>query len=302
MVVVGDALLDVVARPSMPLGVGGDVPGSVELHPGGQGANVAVRLARRGLTVRLVSAMADDAAGRLLHDLLTHEGLELATVPVEASGSVVVLVDAAGERTMLSQRSAFAGLVGVELLEGPSRRVVVSGYLLLERQSAALVDRLASLPTEVVVLGCAIPEPPAAVGWWRNVKASGAALVVVNAAEARVLRGGAPGDEGADDEAALAEALSASIGSVVVVTGTGGAAAAGPGGALATVAPATGAGPVIDSTGAGDAFSAALIAALVGGADVSAALHAGVSLAAAVARVEGAQTRVASEPGGTLDA
>ena len=75
-------------------------------------------------------------------------------------------------------------------------------------------------------------------------------------------------------------------GRLVVVTGTAGAAAAHPDGARARVA-ASGAGRVIDTTGAGDAFSGAVIESLTAGVDLESALHEGVVLAAAVARVDG---------------
>ena len=159
--VVGDSLLDVLARPSAPMVPAGDVSGSVGLRPGGQGANVAVRLARRGLSVRLVTALADDAAGRVLRSGLSEEGIEVEALPVEATGSVVVLVDAAGERTMLSQRSPFAHLVGPECLASPAAWMVVSGYLLLEPDAHGLVQLLGAIGTPVAVLGCALPDPGA---------------------------------------------------------------------------------------------------------------------------------------------
>ena len=299
--VLGDALLDVLARPDGPLVPAGDVPGAVRLRPGGQGANVAVRLARRGLSVGLVSALADDPAGLMLRGALSEEAIEVAAVPVEATGSVVVLVDPAGERTMLSQRAPFAGLVGPELLEAPGSWLVVSGYLLLEPAARRLVEVLAAIGTPVAILGCALPDPARAVAWLRLVRDAGAALVIVNATEAAALLDAAAATGPAMDELSLAAALAADLGAPVVVTGPGGAAAAGPDGPRARVAPASGAGPVTDTTGAGDAFSAAVIGSLATGLALDAALHEGVNLAAAVARVDGAQARVAGEPSGTLE-
>ena len=301
VIVVGDAVLDVLARPDAPLVPAADVPATVRLRPGGQGANVAVRLARRGLPVRLVTALADDAAGQLLRGLLSDEGIELAALPVEASGSVVVLIDAAGERTMLSQRAPFAHLVGRDAVDGAARWVVVSGYLLLEPEAPHLVRHLAGLSTPVVVLGCALPNSTGADRWRRLVQDAAPALVAVNAAEAAALVDPRSSSGPTQDEASLAAALAGSIGAPVVVTGPAGAAAAGADGGDARVPSAPGAGPAIDSTGAGDAFAAALIASLGRGQDVATALAQGMTLAASVARVVGAQTRVADEPGGTLD-
>ncbi|MDQ6681936.1 MAG: carbohydrate kinase family protein, partial [Chloroflexota bacterium] len=75
--VIGDALLDVLVRPSSAPSVGTDSPAQISVGPGGQGANVAVGLARRGLPVRLVAATGTDAGGRLLRDLLSAEGVDL---------------------------------------------------------------------------------------------------------------------------------------------------------------------------------------------------------------------------------
>ena len=53
--VVGDCLLDVTVASSGPIVRGGDEPARIELGPGGQAANVAVRLARGGASVRLIT-------------------------------------------------------------------------------------------------------------------------------------------------------------------------------------------------------------------------------------------------------
>ena len=93
--VIGDALLDVRALPATPLRPGADVPASIDLGPGGQGANVAVRLARRGVPTRLVCRIGPDAAGDLLRRALAADGVEVLDLGAERTGAVVVLVDAA---------------------------------------------------------------------------------------------------------------------------------------------------------------------------------------------------------------
>ena len=102
--VVGDTTLDVTVRPDAPPRPGGDVPASITIAPGGQGANVAVRLARAGVAVRLATGIADDAAGRLLLAALDSEGVVLARMSAASSSTVVALLDEAGERAMLSDR------------------------------------------------------------------------------------------------------------------------------------------------------------------------------------------------------
>ena len=69
--VVGEALVDVVRRPD----------GSVQEHPGGSAANVAVALARLGRPVRFLTALGDDARGLLVAEHLRESGVELAGDP-----------------------------------------------------------------------------------------------------------------------------------------------------------------------------------------------------------------------------
>ena len=132
---IGDALLDVSARPAAKLRPGADVPAEVRIGLGGQGANLAVRLARRGVGVELVCALGDDAGGTLLRRELEREGIGLAAVPADATGTVVILLDDRGERTMLSNRVPFAA-GAVAAMTDAVAWTVVSGYLLLEAGGA----------------------------------------------------------------------------------------------------------------------------------------------------------------------
>lgn len=70
--VVGEALVDVVRSRD----------GSVREHPGGSAANAAVALARLGRSVRFATAYADDDRGSLLADHLSDNGVRLAGDPV----------------------------------------------------------------------------------------------------------------------------------------------------------------------------------------------------------------------------
>ena len=286
--VVGDALLDVHVVPARPLRPGGDVPAEIRLEPGGQGANVAVRLARRGLPVRLVCALGADAAGSLLRERLATEGVEVTDLVASATGTVVVLLDATRERTMLSQRVPLAMGLRPEQLVGTGW-LVVSGYLLLERDAG--ISGSGESPRRVL-LGCSLDAAQAS-GWMDAAAGLRPHLAIVNADEAGVLAG-------ADTEpSALARHVADRLGVIAVVTHPRGAAASLEGVSVEIAAPA--AGPTVDATGAGDAFSAGLISDL---ADVpwppdarqlERAMASGADLASAVASVPGAQGRVAAE-------
>ena len=182
--VIGDALLDVHVVPAQPPRPGGDVPAEIRLEPGGQGANVSVRLARRGLPVRLVCALGPDAAGNLLRERLAADGVEVVDLAASATGAVVVLLDAARERTMLSQRVPLAMGLRPELL-AEADWLVVSGYLLLER--AAGISASGDSPRRVL-LGCSLASTEVA-GWLEAALALRPHLAVLNAAEARAICG-----------------------------------------------------------------------------------------------------------------
>jgi sugar/nucleoside kinase (ribokinase family) len=295
VVVIGDALLDVHVDPSEPMRPGGDVPASIRMVPGGQGANVAVRLARRGVRVRLVCAVGPDAAGRLLREALAADGVDLDEIDAPHSGATVVLRDASGDRTMLSQR---VPVLGHGLDASPvadAGWLAVSGYVLLERG--------ARIPTSGdsarrVVLGCSV-GPRQSADWMAAARSVGPHLVILNLDEARALAG-----EASAAPPHLAAVLGDRLGSVAVVTHAGGSAAAVGGDTFEVTAPPSA--PAVDTTGAGDAFAAMLIAGLLDaawppgrGALRRAVLDAS-TLATAVAGVAGAQGRVAGEHGASL--
>ncbi|HJP70319.1 MAG TPA: carbohydrate kinase family protein [Candidatus Limnocylindria bacterium] len=281
VLVVGDALLDVQVSPAQPMRPGADVPAAIQLEPGGQGANLAVRLARRGVLVRLRCAIGGDPAGDLVRSALARDGVTLDALDASATGSVVVLVDGRGQRTMLSQR---VPLLGAPLATGDAEWLVVSGYALLE-PSDLRGDRM---PERRAVAGCAL-EVTQVEGFRSRLGTLAPGLLVLNAEEATALSRGA-----ANPALALADAFRA----IVVVTEADGARAAIAGATLRVSHE-----PVvaIDTTGAGDAFAAALIAELIGttwppAADaLEPALAVAAAAARAVTQVAGAQARVDGE-------
>jgi ribokinase len=277
VVVVGDALLDIHVAPQGPMRIGADVPAVIEMAPGGQGMNLAVRLARRGHDVTLVCGLATDAAGDRLREAAGREGIALAPVAVAATGVVVVLVGPSGDRSMLSRRAAFAAT------DGPTVRtadwVVVSGYVLLEDAALHAAELVATMGRRRMVVGCAVPD--AQLEAWRA--AAGALrpdLVVLNRDESDRLR------------------LDATA---FVVTDPSGATAS-LGGATVTLARMPSDRPAVDTTGAGDAFAAALLAGLAAAwppdrGALEAGMSAALAAAADVTRVVGAQAWIRGERG-----
>lgn len=96
---VGAAHWDIIARASVEMGPGSDVPGRVVRRPGGVAANVAMGLARRGCSVQLCAVIGTDMAGDQLLRHLTAEGVECEPVqaPSTTTDTYVAIEDADGE-------------------------------------------------------------------------------------------------------------------------------------------------------------------------------------------------------------
>lgn len=298
--VIGDSTLDVTVRPTAPPRAGGDVAARISLSPGGQGGNVAVRLARAGVEVRLATAIADDAAGRLLSDALEADRVAVVRLAAERSGLVISLLDAAGERAMLSDRvtldpdAAAAACAGADWVH-------CSGYPLADDATAdALAELLGSLPPTTIVSagGGSLPDDPLLAGRVRRrLSTAGVRLLIVGRDEASALL-----DQPLPSLPAAADALAGAFPALIaVVTGAAaGSAAAGPGFALSVpaVEPAT---PMLDATGAGDAYVAAMVVRLLGtdwppdATTLRDAMERGTREGGLVARVIGAQGRTQAE-------
>jgi len=273
--------MDVVATPSGPIRYGTDTPAEVTMRRAGAGANTAAALASAGVDVTLIARVGDDSAGRTARAELEHAGVRCVwavdrDVP---TGLVVVLVDATGERTMLPSRGANAGLrvgdvVGaldvLAAFPGGMPHLHLSGYVLLDEGSraaglAALSEaRRRGWTSSVDPQAAALVEQVGAgvfLEWVRGVD-----LLLPNAVEVEALGG-------------VAAILSA-VGAVALTEGAAGARWVGRDGTDAWAGAQTV--PARDTTGAGDAFNAGLLAAWVGGARPGEALAAGVAAGTAV--------------------
>ena len=87
--VAGEALVDLVPAP---------VGGYFEIAPGGSPANVALGLARLGVPARLLARISDDLLGKRIREHLTHNGVQLdhAVVASEQTSLAMVSLDADG--------------------------------------------------------------------------------------------------------------------------------------------------------------------------------------------------------------
>ncbi|MBU6532574.1 carbohydrate kinase family protein, partial [Streptomyces mayonensis] len=294
LLVVGDVVTDVVARHRGPLAAGTDTAASIRRLPGGAGANVACWAAYEGCgDVRLLGGVGADAAdwhGRELTD----RGVRALLVvdAVAPTGTVICLVDSgdSGERTFLTDSGASLRIGPDDwsdaLLDGVAR-LHLSGYLLFSEPSRAL----ASLALAAArARGIPVSLDPASAGFLAGLGVDrfltlvdGVDVLLPSRDEAYLLTG-------LPEPADAAAKLSRHVPTVVAKQGADGALVARSGAVSARV-PAVGASP-LDSTGAGDAFTGAFLAALLRGAEPEEAAGAGCRAGAeAVARVGGRPPR-----------
>ncbi|MFJ4239191.1 carbohydrate kinase family protein [Streptomyces iakyrus] len=268
LLVIGDVITDVVARHAGPLAAGTDTTASIRTVAGGAGANVACWAAHRGAAdVRLLGRVGTDAAAWHERELVV-QGVrpQLVVDPLAPTGTVICMVDggAEAERTFLTDSGA-SGRLGPSdwsdaLLDGVAR-LHLSGYLLFSDSSRALV---AVARKAARARGVPVSLDPASAGFLAELGTErflalveGVDVLLPSRDEACLLTGLA-------DAAEAAAGLSLRVPLVVVKQGHKGAVVARSGKVRARVpaAPAT----PRDTTGAGDAFTGAFLAALLAGA------------------------------------
>ena len=159
--VVGDALLDVYVVPARPPRPGGDVPAEIRIEPGGQGANVAVRLGRRRLPVRLVCALGADAAGASSASGSPRTAWRSSGFPRRQPGQwwSFSMRCASARCSASACHSPVCSVVGFMAEAG---WLVVSGYLLLEPDAG--ISGAGESPRRVL-LGCSLDSTQVPAGW-----------------------------------------------------------------------------------------------------------------------------------------
>ena len=107
---VGDLVEDIVVRLGGTVNVDSDTESVVTRRRGGSAANVAAAVMRCGSAARFIGQVGDDAPGAALIDALRAAGVDVVARRRGRTGTIVVLVDQNGERTMLTDRGDSAGL------------------------------------------------------------------------------------------------------------------------------------------------------------------------------------------------
>ena len=297
IVVVGDVLLDrdlvgSVNRlsPDAPVPV---VDEPVQhSRPGGAGL-AAVLAAADDRPVTLITALAADAGGDELRDLLGLAGVDVIDLGLSGATPEKIRVRVGGRTLIRLDRGGAPGLPG-PLVEQASDAlssadaVLVADYGRGVASNAGLRAALSALPRRTQVVWDPHPRGPQPVG--------GATLVTPNAAEAQHFTAGPPGDSWAAVTGRAQELARRWSATAVCITLGGGGALVAEGDAPPLVVPAT---PVacFDSCGAGDRFASTAAGLLGDGALPTEAVIGAVRAATAFVAAGGAAAVRIGPPG-----
>jgi sugar/nucleoside kinase (ribokinase family) len=254
----------------------------MSIRVGGAGANAALALVETGLPVRLMGCVGADRLGEWMREELTEAGLvdELAVLPGRGTGLTVALESEQRDRTFLTHLGVNAEWVP-EMI--PDDALACENLLLCDYcvtpglqgpAARSLLESTRAAGGRTFFDTAWDPEdfPPARCAELRELLAS-VDVFLPNEAEACAIAGAGNGD--VREAARLLQRDSG--GWVVVKLGARGCLAVGPDDVeLTSSAQAV---PVVDTTGAGDAFNAGLVSALSAGEDWPAALEAATHFA-----------------------
>ncbi|MFI9251573.1 ribokinase [Streptomyces sp. NPDC053069] len=283
LLVVGSANADLVIGVERRPAAGETVlGGDLAVHPGGKGANQAVAAARLGAGTALLARVGDDAYGRLLLDSLRAAGVDTVGVLVGGAptGVALITVDPSGDNSIVVSPGANARLAPADVRAAVSLFLasrVVSAQLEIPLETVVEVVRNLS-PDSRFVLNPSPPRPlPTEV-------LAACDPLIVNEHEARVILGEACVSGDPADWARLL--LAKGPRSVVVTLGAQGALVCDGSGVARVGAVKVDA---VDTTGAGDAFTAALAWRLGSGSALAEAAAYAARVGAAAVTKRGAQ-------------
>lgn len=232
---------------------------SFKAGPGGKGANAAVAVARAGAEAVLVGCIGDDDFGRMELAHLHREGVDVDAVEVHSeaeTGVAVIMIDAQGENTILVVNGANDHLSAEGVQQAlEAHRDTLGGILInfeIPEEAVASGVRLGKVLGIPVVVDAGPPRAYAQETW------ADCTILTPNALETATLVGYAIADDAMATKAAR-ELLAAGPQAVVLKLGVRGA--------LLLTRDKTVHVPafpveVVDTTGAGDAFSGTLAVAV----------------------------------------
>lgn len=249
---------------------------SVALSPGGKGSNQAVAAARLGADVRFISRVGRDAFADLGFAVWADAGVEplVARSESTATGAASVMVNtASGENAIVVCPGASFELSEADVDSAADAIRSAAVFVTQLEQPVAAAMRGLAIAREAGVTTVLNPAPAAAVP---EPMLSLCDYVTPNEVEASAMTGLPVGSE-AEARAAARALRERGAGAAVITLGAEGALFICPAGGQ--LVPAFRAGPVVETTGAGDAFNGAFAVALAEGREPGQAVRFGCGAA-----------------------
>jgi sugar/nucleoside kinase (ribokinase family) len=279
--VVGDLVEDVVVWFTGELRHATDNPARITRCRGGSAANVAAMAAMLTTPTRFIGRVGNDATGTALVKELAALGVDVRIQRGGHTGTVVVLVDPTGERTMFPDRASAAELTHIsdDCLDSVRVLHATSYSFAAEPTASTTIDLLATARSAGIAVSLdasstGVLEDVGLPRYLEVVDAIRPAIFFANAQEAELLDLGRP-------------QFRTMI--TVVKDGSHPTVLRDPSG-ISTAVAVPHLDEVRDSTGAGDAFCAGFLSAYLGGRDPVDAVVAGHAMAGTLLRSPGATT------------
>ncbi len=281
IVVLGSFVADVAFRAARLPAWGETLMGSgFALGPGGKGSNQAVAAARAGAPVRMLCRLGDDAFGRLARETWEADGIDALLVEncATPTGAAAILIDEVkGENAIIVVPGACFTLTP-EDVDAASAAIRATGVLLAQLELPLdTVERGLRVAREAGVLTILNPAPAQPLS---DEILRLADFLIPNESEAALLTG-LPVESVEQAEEAARVLLRRGARCVIVTLGAKGALVceADAGVVRMVHVDAIHAGPVLETTGAGDAFCGGFAAALSEGRTVREAARFGCAAA-----------------------
>jgi pseudouridine kinase len=280
LLLIGAASIDTKGRASGPIQAGTSTPGAIRVSVGGVSRNIAENLARLGERVVLLSAVGDDGSGRRILHQAAECGIDVSHVLVDASqhtAAYLAVMDRRGNLVMSIDDMAIASALITPAFIYRHRTLFRDARMIVldANVSPAALVTIFSLAGKQSVPVCADPTTASLAPRLRPYLPR-LLLVTPNAAEAETLCG----REVSDRESALLAAQDlVGLGVQIAIVTLGAT------GLVYATSRESGHVPAIeceitDSTGAGDALTAAVVLGLLNGLPVDEAVRLGASAAA----------------------
>jgi len=263
VLVVGSVNMDLVVRATHMPAPGETVLGkSFVTSPGGKGGNQAVAAAKLGAHAKMIARVGDDVFGEQLLEALKGHGVDCSDVMITedcSSGTATIIVDGIGENAIVVAGGANAHVTPDD---------VFSRAGLFDAADVVLLQLELPLPTVRAArtmarrYGCTVILDPAPAPPSLGTELCQVDILTPNIIEAERITRYRAGEDRAERNTAL-DLLAKGAEAVVLKLGSRGSLAAGNGGQLARLMPYKV--DIVDTTGAGDAFTAALGVAVANG-------------------------------------